>query len=64
MSIPGGDAEVSQAGILPVLETPAGSSEPAPVSPVGFSLIAGLIGMAMGLVLAPWIEKWFKRFGS
>lgn len=35
--------------------------EPAAVSPVGFSLMAGLIGLAMGMVLAPWLERWYHR---
>jgi hypothetical protein len=35
--------------------------EPAPVSPVGFSLMAGLIGLAGGMVLAPWLERWYHR---
>ena len=35
--------------------------EPAPVSPVGFSAMAGLIGLAGGMVLAPWLERWYRR---
>jgi predicted CXXCH cytochrome family protein len=35
--------------------------EPAPVSPIGFSLLAGLIGLAGGMVLAPWLERWYRR---
>src|SRR5215211_3017618 len=35
--------------------------EPAPVSPVGFSTMAGMIGLAGGMVLAPWLERWFHR---
>lgn len=35
--------------------------EPAPVSPAGFSLMAGLIGLAGGMVLAPWLERWYHR---
>jgi predicted CXXCH cytochrome family protein len=37
------------------------SAEPKPVNPVGFALFAGLIGMAVGLVLAPWMERGFRR---
>ena len=33
--------------------------EPASVSPIGFSLMAGLIGLAIGMVLAPWLERWY-----
>jgi hypothetical protein len=35
--------------------------EPAPVSPMGFSAMAGMIGLAGGMVLAPWLERWFHR---
>jgi predicted CXXCH cytochrome family protein len=35
--------------------------EPDPVSPMGFSVLAGLIGLAGGMVLAPWLERWFHR---
>ena len=35
--------------------------EPQPVSPVGFSALAGMIGLAGGMVLAPWLERWFHR---
>ena len=33
--------------------------EPEPVSPMGFSALAGLIGLAGGMVLAPWLERWY-----
>ena len=45
-------AEVQFASITP---------EPDPVSPMGFSALAGLIGLAGGMVLAPWLERWFHR---
>ena len=35
--------------------------EPDPISPVGFSAMAGLIGLAGGMVLAPWLERWYRR---
>jgi len=35
--------------------------EPDPVSPIGFSALAGLIGLAGGMVLAPWLERWYQR---
>lgn len=35
--------------------------EPQPVSPIGFSAMAGIIGLAGGMVLAPWLERWFRR---
>jgi predicted CXXCH cytochrome family protein len=45
-------AEIKLASVTP---------QPDPVSPVGFSLIAGLIGLAGGMVLAPWLERWYRR---
>ncbi len=35
--------------------------EPYPVSPLGFATLAGLIGLAAGMILAPWLEKWYRR---
>ena len=34
---------------------------PQPVSPIGFALLAGLVGLAAGVVLAPWIERFQNR---
>ena len=48
----------------PTTETEHASSvtaEPEPVSPVGFSALAGLLGLAGGMVLAPWLERWYRR---
>jgi len=35
--------------------------EPGPVSPVGFAGLAALIGLAAGMVLAPWLERFYHR---
>ena len=47
----------------PAVESPvsAVTPEPEPVSPMGFSALAGMIGLAGGMVLAPWLERWFHR---
>jgi predicted CXXCH cytochrome family protein len=47
----------------PTSEVPvaAVTPEPEPVSPMGFSALAGMIGLAGGMVLAPWLERWFHR---
>ena len=37
------------------------AAEPEPVSPLGFSALAGLLGLAAGMVLAPWLERWYHR---
>ena len=37
------------------------STEPQPVSPLGFAIVAGLIGLAVGMVAAPWLEKVYRR---
>lgn len=36
-------------------------SEPSPASPLGFATLAGLLGMATGMILAPWLERWYRR---
>lgn len=35
--------------------------EPSPISPVGFAMLSGLIGMASGMILSPWLERWYHR---
>ncbi len=37
------------------------SVQPEPVSPVGFAIIAALVGMGSGIVLAPWLENQYRR---
>jgi len=43
------------------VETAGVSVDPAPVSPIYFALLAALIGMAFGLLVSPWIEKWYRK---
>ena len=38
------------------------SIEPSSVNPVTFALLSALIGMAGGLLLAPWIQEWYHKF--
>jgi predicted CXXCH cytochrome family protein len=56
-------AEGTSAPITATVEVPAVSvtPEPEPVSPMGFSAMAGMVGLAGGMVLAPWLERWFRR---
>lgn len=42
---------------MAAVETVVVTEEPAPVSPVGFSTLSGLIGIALGVIIAPWIER-------
>ena len=44
--------QVQQAGLSPV---------PSPVSPLGYAGLAALVGLAAGMVLAPWLEKLYRR---
>lgn len=37
---------------------------PQPVSPVGFSLVAIVLGFGVGIVVAPWAERWYRRNGK
>jgi predicted CXXCH cytochrome family protein len=39
----------------------ATTEEPEPVSPIGFAALAGLLGLAGGMVLAPWLERWYQK---
>jgi formate-dependent nitrite reductase cytochrome c552 subunit len=37
------------------------SAQPQSVSPFGFAIVAGLIGLAVGMVAAPWLEKVYRK---
>lgn len=37
-------------------------TEPEEVSPVGYTILGTLLGVGTGMVMAPWLEKWFRRF--
>lgn len=47
--------QVQEAGVSPV------SPIPAPVSPFGYAGLAGLVGLAAGMVMAPWLERWYRH---
>jgi predicted CXXCH cytochrome family protein len=44
--------------------TPIGpvTNQPVPVSPIGFAAIAGLLGLAGGMVLAPWLDRAYRHY--
>ncbi len=37
------------------------SAAPGSVSPIGYAGLAALVGLAAGMVMAPWLEKWYHR---
>jgi hypothetical protein len=37
------------------------TAHPSPVSPLGYAGLAALIGLAAGMVMAPWLEKWYAK---
>jgi hypothetical protein len=37
------------------------TEQPEPVSPIGFAALAALLGLAGGMVLAPWLERWYQK---
>ena len=41
-------------------EISAVTPEPTPISPLGYAGLAALIGLAAGMVLAPWLERWYR----
>jgi hypothetical protein len=38
------------------------TTDPLPSNPLGFTLVAGLVGMAFGIAVTPWIERMQRRF--
>ena len=51
--------------VTPLVGEESGSGtqteSPSPVSPAGYAGLAGLIGLAGGMVLSPWLERWYRR---
>ncbi|HLE15690.1 MAG TPA: cytochrome c3 family protein [Anaerolineales bacterium] len=43
------------------VETLSVVATPLPVSPLGFALLAGLVGLAAGVVIAPWLERFQNK---
>lgn len=41
---------------------PPVTNKPLPVSPLGFAAMAGLLGLAGGMVLAPWLERSYRHY--
>ncbi len=49
---------------MPQVELASVTPEPQPMSPVGFAGLAGLIGLAAGMILAPWFERIYHKVNS
>jgi predicted CXXCH cytochrome family protein len=57
-----GEAAPARSPVQPLqLQTASVTPEPTPVSPMGYASLAGLIGLAAGMVMAPWLEKAYRR---
>ena len=53
---------IADADVLAEAETQGLSIDPTPVNPISFALLSALIGMAGGLLVAPWIQEWYHKF--
>jgi predicted CXXCH cytochrome family protein len=47
--------------VAPEIQESSLTPEPSPVSPMGYAGLAGLVGLAAGMVLAPWLERFYLR---
>lgn len=66
MHYPSGDETAVQAPIEAGMTSgtigrAAVTVSPNPVSPLGFAVVAALVGMGTGMILAPWLENWYRR---
>jgi predicted CXXCH cytochrome family protein len=50
--------EATASSVEPVTSTPS------PLGPAGFAGLAGLLGLAGGMVLSPWLERWYRKLNS
>jgi predicted CXXCH cytochrome family protein len=51
----------SEEDAMTSVESATASRNPVPVSPVGFTTLSGLVGIAFGVIMAPWIGRMFGR---
>lgn len=56
-----GDTIPVNANMPAVAPVAAATPEPTPVSPLGYAGLAALLGLAGGVVLAPWLEKYYRH---
>ena len=52
------ESDNEQLDALASVEQVSVFAEPTPVSPIGFTTLAGMIGVALGIIIAPWLERW------
>jgi predicted CXXCH cytochrome family protein len=57
------EVEATEEPLDPMISAEVSSvlATPSPVNPLGFALLAGLVGLAAGVVLAPWLERFQNR---
>jgi predicted CXXCH cytochrome family protein len=58
---PEGIGEPAAVPVAEQVQLASVTPEPEPVGPMGFAALAGLIGLAGGMVLAPWLERWYHH---
>ena len=63
MNAAAGDQLVETDMSMP-LEHSVVTAQPEPVSPIGFAVVAALVGMGSGIVLAPWLENRYRQSGK
>lgn len=51
----------AQPDAMSAIEKTPVAEQPQPINPLGFTTLSGLIGLAAGIVLAPWLERWTRR---
>jgi hypothetical protein len=46
------------------VETLSVVATPEPVNPLGFAVLAGVVGLALGVVVAPWFERFQNKINN
>jgi len=54
-------APLSNVEPTPAIEMISITPEPKPVSPLGYAGLAALLGLGGGMVLAPYLERWYRK---
>jgi predicted CXXCH cytochrome family protein len=55
------EPEIKEFDAMAAVESAGVTPDPSPVSPIYYALLSALIGMAFGLLVSPWIERFYRR---
>jgi predicted CXXCH cytochrome family protein len=58
------EEQTPAADAMSAVESAVVSTNPQPTNAIGFTVVSGLVGMAAGMILSPWLERWYRSFNN